>query len=302
MDADPPIFRPLSPHEHAGIKGFLRDVTVPMFVEHDGGHVIQGTGTLLRVKGELLLVTAAHVLADERGNAIHTWCPTTAGGRLLFEKLRGKFVLSAGGEFDLDVGIMRLAPRTAIALAGWTALGLSNLLNSAARVSDGVVEIDDLFIMRGFPRETIDLKANPLALRRPTTVLTHHYDGSTDAFPFTFDTRLHLLLYSDPVGWDFETNRPGRPPRLSGISGCSVWCWNPRQEGLWTPERALRVIGVQVGVDMSDKRRWIRATLWNAVAGLLLDGLHTLGLEHLRDEIERTLGEPRLIHPDAPEE
>jgi hypothetical protein len=56
-------------------------------------------------------------------------------------------------------------------------------------------------------------------------------------------------------------------PHLGGTSGASVWeCRELTGGGIWTPERALKIVGVQSAFV---RGRYFRAKSWEAVLQLL---------------------------------
>src|SRR5687767_8901665 len=86
--------------ELEAVKQFLSEVTLPILVEHEGERVIQGTGTLFRVKNELLMVTAGHVFMDpDTGKTIDVYVPIDRDG-LQLVKLRGKFFVTIESVHD----------------------------------------------------------------------------------------------------------------------------------------------------------------------------------------------------------
>src|SRR5262249_36743015 len=144
-----------------------------------------------------------------------------------------------------------------------TCLELTNLM-----WGEGVVELDDRFLMCGYPRVLVDLKKNPFALRRPSFFLTHLYEGPKDNFEYPINELVHLMLHIQPEALHIETWTERTVPKLNGISGCSVWCWDPTPSQVWSPQSALKIVGIEVGVDRSDRRRWIRTTRWGLIARL----------------------------------
>ena len=68
------------------------------------------------------------------------------------------------------------------------------------------------------------------------------------------------------------TGEPIKTPELPGVSGASIWELRP-VTGVWTPEAATRVVGIQSSYMHS---KYIRAKSWWAVAKVLEQSDQTL--------------------------
>ena len=268
------------------IKGFLLGSAVPILLEREGKFSAQGTGALLRIDDALFLVTAAHV--TEGLSAGRLFCPRTPRGAGR-ERLRGT-VLAHRPPPDFDVAVFHLHPEVAETLDAWRFLTLADLLWSR----EGDVTCDNRFVLCGFPEEIAAGNNTGLLSCRPFLMTSTVYQGDTSGFfPPLGDA--HLLLAHAAVQFDVETGLRLRSPRLHGISGATIWNWGRAPaSGLWAPERALKAVAVETGVDGREQPRWIKGTKWFVVAGILHDNLDALGLERLRKRIVDALG-PRQI-------
>jgi hypothetical protein len=155
---------------------------------------------------------------------------------------------------SIDVAIVELRDRETIARlkAGWQFLTLDSV---RAPHEHGV------FILAGFPVElatSADGKVTgPLAAvfsERTTRVpqeAREPVESSLDLF-FHYDR--------DGVGLD---GSPFKAPSLKGTSGGGVWEYQPRVQGLWSPAKAVKVVGVQSSLLAGG---YFRAKHWGAVA------------------------------------
>jgi hypothetical protein len=253
-----------------GIYAFLVDCTVPLIAERDGRRGIAGTGTLFRVAGITFLVTAAHVARSLERTRLYF--PLGDDGARL-RKLNPGMLLVTPEEVS-DVGALRLEARVADELVGRSTLTLAN-------VGMGTLKTTGWFFVCGYPEETTD-PAIPFAVRRPLALQTRPYSGSSDDLARALDQEREFLL-EHPAGVRDFLGEPCSVPRLTGMSGCSIWVTLPDGSGVWSAERMLRVVGIQTSVAQS--RKWIRATTWGTVARLLYDAV-----PETRPEIEAQFG------------
>ena len=66
----------LSPLERSALNLYLQGVTFPLLVvDSEGLGYLRGSGTLLRLGDDVLLVTAAHVVCEREGELlrVHAW-------------------------------------------------------------------------------------------------------------------------------------------------------------------------------------------------------------------------------------
>lgn len=291
------MFDKLSREERRAINHFLFQVTVPILLEQGGKYALHGTGTLFSVQGECFLVTARHVIFDEDGDGQPfgqegrrgLYCPRDLRGRS-YVRIKGESVAPIGAP-DPDVAFVHLRADVVQALQGRRFLDLSALLWS--KDADEIA-VADRYLMCGFSAELVDVQRDPGALRKPLFMATQRFSGAALEFSPPLDDRVHLIFHAPNFVTDIDTDEchSTRLPSLRGISGCSIWNWLPRADvsGLWSADKALKIIAIETGWDHSDARRWIKGTLWAAIAGTLFKELPSLGLEHLRPHLIEIMG------------
>jgi hypothetical protein len=60
---------------------------------------------------------------------------------------------------------------------------------------------------------------------------------------------------------DYEevSKEQAAPQELRGLSGSPIWCYNPDSEGVWSPEKNLKTVGIVLAVKES---LYIRGISW----------------------------------------
>lgn len=233
--------RPLAldqPRERAVVLSALSPSAVPIFQFSQEVPVGLGTGTLFQVGDAGFLVTAAHVIRDlRRGGTIRL-----LDGEVAFTpRWRGT------SNLDHDIAVLRLNEEDFERIgARHTVLGLGNVWAFRSTPYDE-------FFLSGFPSDAQSVLRGSATLRT-AVALCFRYLGTPPGFlegarlVRRFDAKLEILLH----------HQEGLGPWVAGMSGSSLWC---RTEG--SIPGAFRVLGVQTS---GLRGRWVRATLWSAVA------------------------------------
>jgi hypothetical protein len=231
------------------IEAFLRSCTIPLVGEEDKKLALLGMGTFFSLDGQLWLVTAAHVV-KHRDDLKELAVPMRSLGRFI---TLGNCCLYRPSNLDLDVALIHIqdADFKRYVSENWRVLDDSNVIRfdpSASR-----------YIVAGYPRETLANK-NMDWHKAFTQIHAGPYSGgAADASHPVF-----RLAYSrsapDLSGAVTDT------PDLHGVSGASVWAVVNAADGIWAPEKALKIVAVQVSFKHSE---YIGAEWWTLVREVL---------------------------------
>jgi hypothetical protein len=214
------------------IEQFMRSVTVPLFTGEDA-RVFAGTGSLFAVADRHFIVTAAHVV-EEVKNPAELACPEHPVKGEIYSL--GSITVARPQKSSIDVAVMEMtSPETITRMReGWRFLGLRNIRAPHDR---------GVFVLSGFP-VALGSHMNGKVLAPMATVYTERLlDVPTEA-KIPVDPTLDLFFHYDKEGVTLS-NHPFTSPSLKGASGGSVWEYTPVRGALWSPEAAVKVIGVQ---------------------------------------------------------
>jgi|GEM_PF-3076273 len=245
--------------KHVLLRAYLEQIIVPIYLTPDSGDVeVRGTGTLLEVGEKLCLITASHVFDEcDLSKLSSPW------GRKQAEMVTwGEFRLRKAphGSNLPDVAIAELQSSETIAAfrANYRRLTLAQV----AMPTRGSTHV-----LAGFPEAmaaatetTID--QDPLIYFTEMLVEPPPDEDLKDARQPAWDLFFALERRGKVIGLDGAIREI---PDLQGASGCVIWEMTV-SEGLWTPDKALKAIGVQRS---ALKGKWFRATNWLSVIPLL---------------------------------
>ena len=246
----------LSQIEAVAIERFALNVTVPIFLEVGDSGGLLATGTLFKVDGRAFLITARHVF-DDLPDLTRLAFPENPvrGGLFTF----GSFTVLKPREKYIDVAAVELTSGDTIARleAGWQFLSLDNVAAPSEVTADGA------FFVAGYPASLTTTESG-WTKGRLATAYTQRLPviPSEAAAPVVPELDLFFDYGHDAVS---VAGEPVRTPQLPGVSGASIWELRP-VSGLWTPEAATRVVGIQSAYIHS---KYIRAKNWWAVAKVL---------------------------------
>lgn len=242
--------------EAAAIERFTLNVTVPIFVEAGNSGWLLATGTLFKVDGRSFLITARHVF-DNLPDLTRLAYPENPirGGLFTF----GDFNVLKPNEEHIDVAAVELKSADTIARleANWQFLSLQNVAAPSAVTGDGA------FFVSGYPGSLTKTEFGWTKGKLATAYTQRLPMPPAEARPPVLPG---LDLFFD-YGYE-ATSVSGeaiRTPELPGVSGASIWELRP-VSGIWTPEAATRVVGIQSAYIHS---KYIRAKNWWAVAKIL---------------------------------
>lgn len=234
------------------VQEFLKRVVVPILHETQPGRVQQiGSGFLFARDDDLFLVTARHLFDDFAADGF-----LVPGDPIRGDVLRLSFVLACPTDPGIDIAILRLTDAEVIAKlrSVWTILDDRNT---------GVASHRGVFIICGFAaaRQT----AGPDGVSGSFNAI---YTERTESIPHNaklpIEPDLDLFLHYDTDAEAVDgTTMP--TPDLPGFSGSAIWEYC-EVEGLWTPARALRVVGLQVAWLSGE---YARGKAWRYAAHLI---------------------------------
>lgn len=221
--------------EAIALERFMLERTVPLLTEQtkDGFPALLGTSTLLDVHGTLFLVTADHVLEDimELGEVAF---PESPRGKTLWSL--GSCTLHRVDNMDLDLAILeiRSSETNQRLRAGWKTVTEANLAAPQRGVRSALC---------GYPAE-YTTRRDDLLHGKLLTIYTAQLPELPESAEPPVNEAFDLFYLCDNSAENLFGG-PGELPRLGGTSGSSIWeIGNVAETEPWTPERALRIVGV----------------------------------------------------------
>jgi hypothetical protein len=236
------------------VEQFTKKATVPVLYDDPRGVDQIGTGTLFTLDGRYFLVTAGHLFKNRDPGRF-----AIAKGRINSDlHSLGPYKLYQAKEPEFDIAILELQEEATLTYvkSGWRVLELENTDRAS---------LAGTFVLCGYPSarawRTEDAIGGSLI-----TAFTHRMSGISIEAPPPIHPELDLFF-------DYGEEAPDREgttvalPHLRGTSGASVWEYRKPSGGqLWSPERALKIVGVQ---SASWEGRYFRAKNWAAVLKIL---------------------------------
>ncbi|RUW45125.1 hypothetical protein EOA32_34930 [Mesorhizobium sp. M1A.F.Ca.ET.072.01.1.1] len=223
----------------ASIQAFLKSVTVPIIQALKDDAIDQvGTGTLFGVAGRLFFVTARHIFDDVRPEDL--CIPRSPDGDRDPQTL-GRITVTKPKNESIDIAIVEILSPDAIARiqAGWRIHTFNSMKLASKRGS---------FALSGYPSD-LGKRPHPALVGSTLFILETDRCDNIPAKadkPVSPDLDLFFAYGRDGLRAD---GKPMDTPHLRGTSGASIWefCQNAGQ--LWTPDDALKIVGVQSSMD-----------------------------------------------------
>lgn len=245
---------------HREMVPILEQSVVPILrYQGDEAHA-HGTGTLFRIANKSFLITASHVVEDEK----HDFAiPDFPSGLInLHGELHGNRIR--------DFAIWDLPSGVVDRLSHYRFLSVHQADRKNERPKKGV------YMTSGYPCELTVSNVDELGTKkmrmRPLTQLAAIYAGDTSHISnydpndiSNYDPKMHLLLGTPKrEAQMLIEGEVALPHRVNGMSGCSIW--QVYYEGLstkhWTPQDAV-IVAIQTGVyslyskgDVTKGTRW----------------------------------------------
>jgi hypothetical protein len=247
---------------------FISACTLPLVEELGSQVAVLGSGNLYEVCGRSFIVSAAHSFEPFDPERVGVLARTGPGSRA-FLTLNGcrRYYWP---DPILDVTVIEVRPGA-----------LLDALRStySFRGTSAVAPASKLFaqyVMVGYARAAAIMGSGTIT-PRVVKITSTSYEGR---LPDDFDANRELLLNFSEHGWT-DTGTKVETLPLQGLSGAAVWGIVPSTEipGLWSPQRAMRVAGVQVACHPS---YYIRCQRWWLVARMFEQIDKSIGAEFLR--------------------
>lgn len=246
----------LEKHETVALERRIIECAVPLFTTQtaNGEPALLGTSTLVELNGTLMLVTAKHLFEDLD-------CTTLAFPTSPLKSdiwTLGSIERIEPREENLDVSVLVIqSEETAkILRAGWRPASL-NSVAVPARFGR--------FVLSGFPA-ALTAETPGYLQGKMLSIYTDRLqetppNAQAPVIPF-----VDLFFLCDDSSETLD-GKPQKLPRLQGTSGAGVWeVVEAFDGGIWTTERALRLIGIQ---STYRPEQYFRAKSWSLVAQVL---------------------------------
>jgi hypothetical protein len=235
--------------ERLAIAEMLARVTIPILYEESGYFGIAGTGTLFRINDRIFMVTAGHTIDDL---PIEKWSFSANPKKGKIYTL-GRLDHHRPLDRHLDVAVLELMDDfgTKILQDGWSFLTLDQISlphEDADFFISGypsALAESQLAAVRGtfFALGTSRLRSIPSNAKPPV-------DPNIDYF---FDAGRNVFSGYENLD-------------VHGMSGSPVGMFRSVEDGVWMPQDAIRIVGVQTAVR---KHQYLRAISWATVAMVL---------------------------------
>ena len=251
------------PIEAAAIEQFALSISVPIFLDVGASGELRATGTLFKIAGRYFLITARHVFDDlpDLTKLAVAESPLSGGIFTL-----GDFMLLKPTEEHVDVAAIEFKSMETIVKfeRNWKFLSLENVA-SAYQVTG-----DATFFVSGYPSSLIKREASLIKGKFVTAYTQRLYSPPAEAIaPVSPELDMFFDYARDAT---LLTGEVVETPKLPGVSGASVWAIRA-VSGVWSPEAAIRVVGIQSAYLHS---KYIRVKSWLAVAKMLESADHEL--------------------------
>lgn len=242
--------------------GFRSSVPIFKAIEGDDADHL-ATGTFIRSRDKLFLLTARHVLdCCNPGDLAIAGSPE--GSRL--QTLGVSNAFKPVGDPCVDVDILCIEIKEpevhAIVSHGWQAVDISIGKDP---------ELDKKILLVGYPSAT--LKKDGMKLSgKPTSYLTSVMATIPQEARQPVKEGLDLFLALDHEGVSLSGEH-FCSPEIGGMSGCAIWQYTDVEDTeLWTPDRALRLVGIQASARPG---HFFRGKQWRYIEQVIAQACHS---------------------------
>jgi hypothetical protein len=247
--------------------------TVVIVIAQENEFRVFGSGTLLKIADEYLLITASHVIEQAGAKNLYIVVADRKTREDLIP-LEGEAVL---GNERIDVAVLQLKPSVVAGLQEGDFLRLDHFCTDE-NLSEA------MFAIVGFPGIMSEHKEGILSFTKFFHVAPAF---AGDISPLgDYDAKTHFLIDADlaetrlmdgsPMEFKAKGGQPANfPGHLGGISGGSVWkiADSPKHSTGRQPGSG-KLIGVETGV--YSRSKCIKATRWSVVVQMLKKALPDL--------------------------
>lgn len=247
----------INEHQRQALDTLGFRAAVPLFcaIGEDADHL--ATGTFIAVGDKCVLLTARHILdtCEPEQIAIAT-SPEGSGLQTLGNLVIHKPIDHPGTEIDI-VGIEIVDRETIdIIKAGWRVVNIA---------IGGEADAGGELVLIGYPSATLNKKDMQI-VGRPTGIVTALMDDVPANATLPVDPTLDLFLQLPRKAIATAGAIVDIPP-IHGMSGCAIWQLREIADGeFWSPDRALRLVGVQ---STARSGSYCRGKRWAYIRNLL---------------------------------
>ncbi|KAB2674217.1 hypothetical protein F9K85_17780 [Brucella tritici] len=242
--------------------GFRSSVPIFKAIEGDDADHL-ATGTFIRSQDRLFLLTARHIL-DDCNPADLAIARAPEGSRLQTLGISNVFKPIDDSSVDVDILCIEIKEPEVhtIVNEGWRAVDI-------AIGKDPELHEDVLLV--GYPSAT--LKKDGMKLSgKPTSYRTSVMETIPLGARQPVKDGLDIFLALDREGVSFSGER-FCSPAIGGMSGCAIWQFADVQDAeLWTPDRALRLVGIQASASPG---QFFRGKQWRYIEQLICQACHS---------------------------
>ena len=217
-------------------------------VSENSGYV-RGTGFTIEHNGTIYLLTARHVLEEDCGIEYDRIVFPIYGQNKGTMSLPAKpYMSKIDSNADLAV-VPLLYEDEIIDKMYWKPFNIDSFF-----LKDKLYTNQAVFV-NGFPREMqIDLNGNPNISIGSLGFLTKIYTNDLNEVD-NYDDKIDIVFeYRESIMVDGEETKI---PSLKGMSGSPMFCIDHTIEGVWSPEKNLKIIGIEKAVK---RNKYIKAT------------------------------------------
>ena len=238
------------------VEAFSATVTVQLLLaDKEGKPIPRGTGTLFEVGDRQLVVTAKHLFDELEPDDLERFCVPEGPRGGIFTV--GNCDLHRPKEGHVDIAFLEFKERETIERmrTGWRFLTMENVAD-ASPTGD--------FVLTGYP-EPFTIREGSSIVGGLASVYTQRIAVPADlpfsAAPIIEGLNDLFFAYTETATLGDGTTIPS--PVLLGASGGSLWeyCESPREQPLWNPDQAVKVVGVQASYRRDHYIRGIRWTI-----------------------------------------
>lgn len=223
----------------------MREAVVPLFTNWDGPPHFIGTGVLLSFNDMVFILTAAHVLEEFDGYALHLPVGTEIIGVKGYSYRTPKPASGSHRDDPIDAAVFYIDEGP-----------LRDTLKKAALTIDDLYMTDELFprgvVMLGHPARSFKRWGKALDTELSWVHLYGVEENTYERLGFSREDHL-LLRYSKRV---MTMSGTGNAPSLRGMSGCGVWVVPQLMRHPWPTGTLLmrpRLIGIFIETREKDR-------------------------------------------------
>jgi hypothetical protein len=221
------------------LEAFAFNASVPLFcaLGEDADHC--ATGTFVETGGKLFLLTARHVLDQCDSENIAIAC--SPSGSKLFTL--GNLIVHKPEDMDdgeIDIVGLEMQDQEIVDKINseWRVVGMA---------IGGHQNISEKKLLVGFPSDKLDKNGFNL-FGKPIAFSCSLCDPVSENAKKPIKPELDLFL-EFPTSAVEKGGKSVEVNRIRGMSGCAIWeIHEPLNNEIWTPERVLRLVGIQSSV------------------------------------------------------